>query len=79
MVARRIDEEQSGDVELLVADQLLADLVDVLDRNLRGTDVLGDRPCLACLDGSTPDAVEKLGLSMVDMTKDTYCDNKRGL
>ena len=71
MVAGGVDEQQPGDVELLAADQLLAHLVDVLYRDLGGTDVLGDRPGLACLDGCSPDAVEKLSLSMVDMTKDT--------
>ena len=71
MVTRGVDEEETWDIELLVADQLLAHLVDVLYRDLGGTDVLSDGTGLACLDRCPPDTVEKLSLSMVDMTKDT--------
>ena len=71
LVSGRVDEEQSRHVELLGADQLPAHLVDVVDRNLRGSDVLGDGPGLPGLDRGPSDAVQKLGLAVIDMTENT--------
>ena len=67
MVSRRIDEQQTGHIELLVADELPADLVDVVYWDLGGTDVLGDGSRFPCLYRSTADPVEELGLSVIDV------------
>ena len=72
VVTRGVDEKQSGDTELLVPDELLAHLVDVVDRNLCGTDVLGDRTGLPGLDGCSPDTVQKFRLSMINVSKYAY-------
>lgn len=67
---RGIDEEQTGDIELLVADELLAHLVDVLDGDFGGSNVLCYETCLALPDSRAPDVVEQAGLAMVDVTQD---------
>ena len=69
LMARRIDEEKTGNIELLGAYQLPAHLVYVLYRNLRGSDVLGDGAGLPGLHRGAPDTVEKLRLAVIHMTQ----------
>ena len=70
-MSRSVYEQQPRDVELLASDERSAHLVDVLDRNLCGSDMLSDRTGLSSLDGGSSDPVEELGLTVVDVTQNT--------
>ena len=68
LVSGGVDEQQSGDGELLPADDRAAHLVDAVDGDLGGTDVLRDGSGLAVAHSRAADAVQELGLPVIDMS-----------
>ena len=59
LMAGGIDEQEPGNVEPLVPDERPADLVDMLDRDLRRADVLRDEAGLPLHHGRSANAVEQ--------------------
>src|SRR2546428_680191 len=71
-VARRVDEEEAGDLEGSSLDEVPAHLEDRRERDLRRADVLGDPAGLAARDAGTPDPVEEGRLAMVHVSQDGH-------
>ena len=73
LVTRRVDDQQTRDLELQLAvgidDSSL--LLDSIDREVRGTDLLGDTSRLAFLNIGLSNLVEQLRLACIDVSQNT--------
>jgi hypothetical protein len=67
VVARRVDEQQSGQVEIIDLHERTRHTSDRIQRHGRRADMLGDRPRLTVDDGAATDTVEQARLPMVDV------------
>ncbi len=69
MMPGGVDEQKPGHGELPVAEQLGADLVDVLQWHLGRPDVLRDPSGLMGHDRRSPDVVQQAGLAVVHVAQ----------
>ena len=69
VVARGIDEEQSGEPDVLLRQQRAANFLDGLERHLGRADVLRDGACLAAYDRGAAYPVKQRRLAVVDVTQ----------
>lgn len=70
VVARRIDKEQSREVEIVGIDEVARNGRDNIERDGCRPDMLGNRACFALDDGRAADLIEQTRLSVIDVSED---------
>ncbi len=70
VMARGVDEEEAGEVEVVRVDEFARDRGDDVQRNGGRADVLGDRACFALDDCGAADLIEETCLAVIDVSED---------